>query len=104
MQSEEVISPAREGTFIIGLSLEGGSWNVHLSCLEDSKPRQMYCAMPIINVKPAVVDKIDSNVFICPVYKTQQRAATYVFSLQLKTKNDPAKWILAGVVSIMDVV
>ena len=103
-QVEEMTTPAREGTFISGLFLEGGSWNVHLTCLEQSKPREMYCPLPIINIRPAVVEKADIGVFICPVYKTQQRGPTYVFSMQLKTKAvDPGKWILAGVVSVMDV-
>ena len=100
---EEVTAPAREGTYITGLFLEGGSWNIHLTALEQSKPREMYSALPIINIRPSVVDKFDSGIFICPVYKTQQRGPTYVFSMQLKTKQDPAKWVLAGVVSVMDV-
>jgi dynein heavy chain len=63
----------------------------------------MYCTLPVINVKPVVIDKFDNGLFQCPVYKTQQRGPTYVFSMQLRTKSDPAKWILAGVVSVMDV-
>lgn len=39
-----------------------------------------------------------------PVYKTQQRGPTYVFTAQLKTKAVPQKWILAGVVLVMEVV
>jgi dynein heavy chain len=38
------------------------------------------------------------------VYKTQKRGPTYVFSLQLKTKLEPAKWVLAGVAAVMEVV
>lgn len=41
-------------------------------------------------------------VYECPVYKTQQRGPTYVFNMQLKTKHDPAKWILASCVAVMD--
>jgi len=104
MQMEEVTVAAKEGTYITGLSLEGGSWNAHVSYLEQSKPREMYCPLPIINVRPAMVDKIESSMFMCPVYKTQKRGSTYVFSLQLRSKSDPGKWILAGVVSVMDVI
>lgn len=39
----------------------------------------------------------------CPVYKTQQRGPTYVFDAGLKTKAPTAKWVLAGVVLMMDV-
>jgi dynein heavy chain len=71
--------------------------------LENSKPREMFVALPVIHIKASVVDKMDNNVYLCPVYKTQRRGPTYVFSLQLKSKFDSGKWTLAGVVSIMDI-
>jgi dynein heavy chain len=74
-----------------------------MSILEPSKPREMYSPLPVINIRPSIVDKSDFGVFHCPVYKTQQRGPTYVFSLQLKTKHDAGKWILGGVVAVMDV-
>jgi dynein heavy chain len=103
MGAEDFSVAAKDGTYIIGLFLEGGSWNINHAVLETSKPREMFCAMPVINIRPALVDKFDAGIFLCPVYKTQQRGPTYVFSLQLKSKQDPGKWVLAGVVSIMDV-
>ena len=63
----------------------------------------MFCELPVINIKPAIVDRVDNAVFNCPVYKTQQRGPTYVFSIQLRTKLETAKWVLAGVVAVMDV-
>jgi len=102
--SEEMTAPAKEGTFIIGLSLEGGSWNVGAGLLEPSKPREMFTPLPVINVRPVVVDKMEAGIFHCPCYKTQARGQTYVFSLQLKTKADTGKWVLAGVVAVMDVI
>lgn len=101
--AEEITTAAKDGTYITGLCLEGASYNVHSSLLESSKPREMYCTLPVINVKPMVIEKFENALFQCPVYKTQQRGPTYVFSMQLRTKSDPAKWILAGVVSVMDV-
>mmetsp|Transcript_28579 Transcript_28579/g.47986 ORF Transcript_28579/g.47986 Transcript_28579/m.47986 type:complete len:220 (+) Transcript_28579:1-660(+) len=100
---EEFTTPAKDGTYISGLFLEGGSWNLNGAVLESSKPREMFCPLPVINIRPAVVDKMEPGTFLCPVYKTQQRGPTYVFSLQLKTKADPGKWVLAGVVSVMDI-
>jgi len=103
MTAEEMTAPAKEGTYIWGLYLEGGSWNLSTAMLEPSKPREMYCAMPVINVKPVVIDKTETGIFMCPVYKTQQRGPTYIFSMQLRTKLEPGKWVLAGVVSVMEV-
>jgi len=47
--------------------------------------------------------KEDKSVYQCPVYKTEARGNTYVFTAQLKTKLPPQKWILAGVALILDV-
>jgi dynein heavy chain len=101
---EEVSAASKDGTFIIGLYLEGASWNLAGGMIESSKPREMYMQLPIINMKPAIVDRFDPGTFMCPVYKTQKRGPTYVFSLQLKTKLEPAKWVLAGVAAVMEVV
>lgn len=102
LNAEDFSAPAKEGTYISGLYLEGGSWNVGQGFLESARPREMFCAMPVINIKPVIVDKLEPGLFYCPVYKTQQRGPTYVFSLQLRTKFEPGKWILAGVVSVLD--
>ena len=49
-------------------------------------------------------DKADSRgLYGCPIYKTRQRGPTYVWTFNLKTKNKPQKWILAGVALIMQV-
>lgn len=61
--------------------------------------------MPVILCRAIAVDKADDKgYFMCPCYKTERRGPTYVFTTQLKTKSPPARWILAGVALIMDVV
>lgn len=104
LAAEEMTAPAREGAYIVGLSLEGGSFNFQTGLLEPSKPREMFSVLPVINIRPVVLEKFENGLFQCPVYKTQQRGPTYVFTMQLKTKFDPAKWVLAGVVAIMDLI
>jgi hypothetical protein len=47
------------GTYIVGLSLEGASWSTAQGGLESSKPREMFCPLPVINIRPAVVDKLE---------------------------------------------
>lgn len=62
--------------------------------------------MPVVYCKamPVSIDgKEDKNLYMCPVYKTEDRGNTYVFTAQLKTRFAPRKWILAGVAIIMDV-
>jgi dynein heavy chain len=103
MNAEEMTQPARDGTYITGISLEGGSWNVASGQLESARPREMFSQLPIIHVKPTIIDKMDPALFICPVYTTQNRGPTYVFSIQLRTKAEHGKWVLAGVVGLLDV-
>lgn len=43
------------------------------------------------------------SVYPCPVYKTRQRGPTYVWTFQLKTKEKPSKWVLAGVALLLQV-
>jgi hypothetical protein len=38
-----------------------------------------------------------------PVYKTQRRGDSYVFTAGLRTKAPSTKWCLAGVVLVMEV-
>ena len=104
MQADEITQHPKDGAYIAGLYVEGASWNINNSLLEPSKPREMFCPLPVINIKPSISDKIDMSTFMCPIYKTQQRGPTYVFSIQLRTKYDQGKWILAGVVGLLDTV
>lgn len=104
MDPVDITAHSRDGAFITGLCLEGARWNLQLGSLERSNPREMYCPMPIINCRATIAGKSDPNCFNCPVYKTQQRGPTYVFTANLKTQAPPAKWVLAGVVLIMDIV
>jgi dynein heavy chain len=104
MYAEDMTAPAKDGTYIVGLFIEGGSWNLNSAVLEPSRPREMFVNLPVVNIRPVVQDKPESNTFSCPVYKTQQRGPTYVFTMHLKTKFEPGKWVLAGVVAVMDVI
>jgi len=62
--------------------------------------------MPVVNCRSVEIapdGKKDTSVYQCPVYKTETRGQTYVFTAQLKTKLPPAKWVIAGVALILDV-
>lgn len=102
---EEVEGTSRDGAYISGLNVQGARWDVNGGVLERSKPKEMFCKMPIINVKALAADKVDvsTGVYVCPTYKTEFRGPTFVFCAQLKTKSAPGKWVLAGVALIMDV-
>eukprot|EP00753_Platysulcus_tardus_P011840 PLAT3317.20.p2 GENE.PLAT3317.20~~PLAT3317.20.p2 ORF type:complete len:2180 (+),score=1477.97 PLAT3317.20:1402-7941(+) len=101
---EEVEHASRDGAFVHGFYLQGASFDVAAGVVEKSKPKQMFCPLPVICCKAVSADKGDgSHIYSCPVYRTTQRGPTYVFSAQLRSKSDSARWILAGVCALLDV-
>ena len=101
-QPEDITQPSRDGCFVHGLTLEGARWAD--SGLEESKPKELFCPMPVMLIKAVPVDKAElKDVYQTPVYFTEKRFRQEVFTAQLKTKASPAKWTLASVALILDV-
>jgi len=101
----DIDEPARDGAYITGLNLEGARWNLQQGILDTAEPREMICPLPVVNCKTILASKMEKNgIFECPVYQTQQRGPTFVFQAPLRTKQSPDKWVLGGVVMIMDYV
>jgi len=104
MTAAAVDTSARDGAYISGLAIQGARWDVQTGLIERSKPKEMFCDMPIINARAVSLEKEEkNNVYMCPTYKTTMRGPTWVFSAQLKTKSAPNRWILAGVAMVMDI-
>merc|ERR1711871_478223 len=103
LTTEGIDAPACEGAYIVGLSMQGARWNLEQSLIERSKPKEMFCPMPIIGVKAVLLDKADNTCFQCPCYKTTFRGPEWVFNLQLKSKSAPSRWVLAGVGLLLDI-
>lgn len=49
--ADAVEAPSRDGAFIHGLTLEGARWDEKSGSVEDSKPKELFCPMPVILVK-----------------------------------------------------
>jgi len=104
MSIDELDSSSRDGAYIIGLSMQGARWNVANVQIEKSQPKEMFSVMPILNVKAVTKEKANiGGIYQCPVYTTEMRGPTWFFNAQLKTKSNPARWVLAGVALISDV-
>lgn len=70
----------------------------------DARLKELTPAMPVIFIRAIPVDKQENrNVYQCPVYKTRQRGPTYVWTFNLKTKENAAKWTLAGVALLLQI-
>lgn len=99
----------KESTFevpIYGLHLQGARWDDDTNSIEESRPREDYCVMPVIKCRVIDVEQLkntEKGFYQCPMYKTTKRDATYVTTAQFRSKLNPAKWIIAGVAVILDV-
>ncbi|CAH1732929.1 unnamed protein product [Aphis gossypii] len=99
---EEFSGAARDGAYIHGLFMEGARWDIMQGVIMESKLKELFPQMPVINVRAITQDKQDSrNVYECPVYKTRTRGPTYVWTFSLKSKDKSSKWTLAGVALLL---
>ncbi|XP_050775156.1 dynein axonemal heavy chain 9 isoform X6 [Gopherus flavomarginatus] len=101
---EDLSSPPREGAYVHGLFMEGARWDMQTGMMTDARLKDLTPAMPVIFIKAIPADKQDTrSVYPCPVYKTRQRGPTYVWTFNLKTKDNPSKWVLAGVALLLQI-
>ncbi|XP_041102237.1 dynein heavy chain 11, axonemal-like [Polyodon spathula] len=95
--------PPREGAYIHGLYMEGARWDAQCGITE-AWLKDLTPAMPVIYVRAIPIDRQETkSMYACPVYKTKTRGHTYVWTFNLKTKEKPARWILAGVALLLSV-
>jgi len=100
---EQTDAPARSGALIAGLALEGAGWDIKQKVMDEALPRQLFCPMPVIHARAILASQMEKQgIYMCPVYKTLQRGPTFVFTATLKTKYPPEKWILAGVIMVLE--
>ncbi|XP_008853923.1 dynein heavy chain 9, axonemal [Nannospalax galili] len=101
---EEVRNTPREGAYIHGLFIEGARWDTQAGIVTEAKLKDLTPPMPVMFLKAIPADKQDRrSIYACPVYKTCQRGPTYVWTFNLKTKENPSKWVLAGVALLLQV-
>jgi len=101
---KQIDRAAPDGNYVTGMYLEGARWDIMSGSLEDSKPKEMFTRMPVVNCKAASSQlREDNNIYICPTYCVPTRRPYFVFQAQLRTKQPPAKWVLAGVALILDI-
>ena len=104
MSVDEVDINSRDGAYIVGLSMQGARWDMNNVQIEKSKPKEMFCTMPIMNVKAVTKEKANvGGIYNCPVYMTEMRGPTWFCNAQLKTKSPAARWVLAGIALIADI-
>ncbi|NXS46386.1 DYH9 protein, partial [Balaeniceps rex] len=101
---EDFESRPREGAYVHGFFMEGARWDAQTSIITDARLKELTPAMPVIFIKAIPADKQDiHSMYPCPVYKTRQRGPTYVWTFNLKTRENPSKWVLAGVALLLQI-
>uniref|UniRef100_A0A7N8XCZ9 Dynein, axonemal, heavy polypeptide 9 like n=1 Tax=Mastacembelus armatus TaxID=205130 RepID=A0A7N8XCZ9_9TELE len=101
---EEFNQPAREGAYIYGLYMEGARWDTQAGVITEARLKELTPAMPVISIRAVPSDRQETrNIYECPLYKTKIRGPTYVWTFSLKTRERPAKWVLAGVALLLSV-
>ncbi|KAJ8682461.1 hypothetical protein QAD02_018253 [Eretmocerus hayati] len=99
---EEFTTAPRDGAYVHGIFMEGARWDVQAGIIVESKPKELFPIMPVMNIRAITQDKQDlRNMYECPVYKTRTRGPTYIWTFNLKTRDKPAKWTLAGVALLL---
>uniref|UniRef100_A0A2A4IYW8 Dynein heavy chain ATP-binding dynein motor region domain-containing protein n=1 Tax=Heliothis virescens TaxID=7102 RepID=A0A2A4IYW8_HELVI len=97
-------APPREGANIHGLYMEGARWDTMTGGIVESRMMELFPMMPVIFIRAVTQDKQDTrNVYECPVYKIRMRGPTFVWTFNLKTKDKPTRWTLAGVALLLGV-
>ncbi|KAG7214621.1 hypothetical protein INR49_010513 [Caranx melampygus] len=99
---EEFNQPAREGAYVYGLYMEGARWDTQAGVITEARLKELTPSMPVISVRAVPNDRQETrNIYECPLYKTKIRGPTYVWTFSLKTRERPAKWVLAGVALLL---
>ncbi|XP_042331037.1 dynein axonemal heavy chain 11-like isoform X2 [Sceloporus undulatus] len=101
---EDYGHPPREGAYICGLFMEGARWDLQAGVIAEARLKDLTPVMPVIFIKAIPADRQETkHIYKCPVYKTKIRGPTYVWTFNLKSKDKPAKWVLAGVALLLAV-
>lgn len=100
---ERVKDAPEEGQNIHGLFMEGARWNRQDGRIDESEPKKLFMAMPVIfftavTAKEKKAAKGADSLYSAAVYKYPKRNDRYlIFRLNLKTDVSPTHWRLRGV-------
>lgn len=79
---EQTDTRARDGAYIYGLYMEGARWNWNSGLMEESLPREMSFALPVVCARAVLVDKMEKN----GVYRYETQAHTNTAGSDRATK------------------
>ena len=108
--AEDILAKPEDGCYIYGLYLEGARWDAVNMRLAESRPKELYTTMAAIWLRPQADREVPKDgIYICPCYKTLQRAGTlsttghstnFVLSIELPSDEAQNHWIKRAVALI----
>uniref|UniRef100_A0A452RIN0 Dynein axonemal heavy chain 11 n=1 Tax=Ursus americanus TaxID=9643 RepID=A0A452RIN0_URSAM len=100
---EDYGHPPREGACLHGLVMEGARWDTQSGTIAEACLREVTSVMPVIFARAIPTDRQETkHTYECPVYKTKMRGSNYVWTFRLKSQDQTAKWVLAGVALLLE--
>ncbi|KDD76898.1 dynein heavy chain and region D6 of dynein motor [Helicosporidium sp. ATCC 50920] len=100
---EQITDTSREGAYFHGMFMEGARWDEKVGQLEECRPKELVCRMPVMLAKAVHVDKLDvRSCYECPVYATAKRFRQELFTVHLPTRQSWIKWTVAGVCLLVE--
>ncbi|XP_022110107.1 dynein heavy chain 1, axonemal-like isoform X1 [Acanthaster planci] len=107
---EKITQRPDTGCYVRGLFLEGARWGYEEHQLTESRPKELYTDMPVMQFIPAENRKQpEEGIYVCPVYKTLTRAGAlsttghstnYVLPVEIPSDKPQFHWIKRGVALI----
>eukprot|EP00833_Pecoramyces_ruminatium_P003102 jgi/Orpsp1_1/1177134/evm.model.c7180000060314.1 len=103
---EDPDNQIEDGVLVEGLFIEGAHYDKNTKLLQDSYAMEMHSLMPIIRFLPTEFNQNEPNQYVCPLYKTSDRAGTlsttghstnFIVAVNLPSDKSPDYWISRGV-------
>ena len=111
MDPNALQKPPTDGIYVHGLFLEGCGWDQATGSLDESKPKLLFEAAPVIWLKPCqIADVSDYPNYSCPVYRTAERkgvlattghSTNFVMFIRMPSKHPESHWIMRGVCMLL---
>eukprot|EP00937_MAST-01D_sp_MAST-1D-sp2_P003391 g3391.t1 len=113
---------SNDSVLVEGLWMQGARWDAEEGGIARARPKELFCAMPVVAVRAVLEADADTDCYQCPVFRTTRRSVAEehkrkagqqrldrvifpgaVFSVQLKSRSPPSRWVLAGVALVLDI-
>ena len=107
-EPQTISTPAKEGSYVYGLFVEGAKWDSDANALAEPVPMELYAHMPVIHFKPVENKKKGAKgQYTCPVYLYPFRSGSrerpsFVTECDIKSGSFPPEfWIKRGVALLL---